>query len=222
MSEFFVESKPLKRLFLTHGEKVQFAKNQHLVWHRDKSAWVFFLAQGFVRASFATPGNADRIIGCFVPGAVFAQSGSFIAEHDEHLSYIAETPVQAYRMKQHAYLRFIREDPVLLQEYLALTLRNQIYLIDRIVYQGEKGLRKKCIRWLLFMAKYYGRKEGGACRIEVPLTQETIAKYLHATRESVNVELRALVEEGHIRIERKFVVIRNARKLRALVKHSPV
>lgn len=214
MSSFFIYSKPFERLFLEHGERIQYAKEQRLIWGKDKSSWVFFLKSGFVCASFAHPQSTERIIGYFVPGHVFAQSGSFTGAHDGTLSYIAKTPSVAYRMRHAAFLRLVHEDTSLMKEYLAMTLRNQVFLIDRIVYQGEKGLYRKCVRWLLFMAKYYGKPVGNGCQIEIPLTQNTAAEFMHTTRESLNGILHQLADAKLISIARKQLTIRSITRLR--------
>ncbi|MBY0328641.1 Crp/Fnr family transcriptional regulator, partial [Patescibacteria group bacterium] len=144
-------------------------------------------------------------------------SGSFIAQHDGALSYIAESSTTAIRMNRHDFISAIKSDPSLMSEYLNMTLCNQLLLIDRIVYQGEKGLYAKCVRWLLFMAKYYGKENGNGCTITVPLTQDTIANFLHATRESVNGVLRQLQEEKHITISAKRITIIHTGKLKKLL-----
>ena len=192
--------------FTENGELVSYEKGQHLVWKNDESAWVFFLVKGLVRASFSFSDDTHRILGYFVPGTVFAQSGSFINDPGV-LSYLAEGPVTVLRVRRATFLKQLQSDIMLANEYLNITLRNQLVLVDRIVYQGEKGLRAKTVRWLLFMAKYYGTSSGNTCDITVPLTQETIANFLHATRESMNIELRNLEKESLVELATKRIRI---------------
>lgn len=183
------------------------------MWRKDKSEWVFFLVSGLVRVSFTLPDNTDRVLGFFVPGLIFAQNGSFWGENDGTLSYTAEQPTKVYRMKRTTFLKCLNGNSGAMQEYLHMTLRNQIFLIDRVVYQGEKLLRSKCARWLLFMAKYYGKSRGKRCELTVPLTQETIADFLGTTRESVNITLRELERKGYIELATKKITILNVKKV---------
>lgn len=217
MSEFFTYSELFENCFFEHGELVEYKKGQHIVWHKDKSEWVFFSQEGLVRVSFILPDDTSRIIGYFTPGMVFAQSGSFWGKNDGMLSYIAEIPTKAYRMKRKTFLKCLQENPAGMQEYLNMTLRNQIFLIDRVVYQGEKGLLAKCVRWLLFMAKYYGKTKRNKCDLIVPLTQETVANFLGTTRESINVTLRGLESDGYIKLATKKITIKDLKGLQALV-----
>lgn len=217
MADFFKYSKNFEYFFAEHGELVEYQKGQHLVWQKDDNAWMFFLKEGLVRVSFTFSDGSNRILGYFVPGHIFAQSGSFFDDRDGMLSYTAEQPLRVYRMKNKAGFELIQNDPVLMKEYLSMTLRNQIFLIDRVVYQGEKGLYLKCARWLLFMAKYYGQTNGATCEIAVPLTQETAANFLHTTRESLNGVFQQLSTEGHITISTKKIIINDLTRLRQLL-----
>lgn len=217
MSKFFTFSKLFEDCFFEHGELVEYEKGQHIVWKKDKCEWVFFSQEGLVRVSFTLPDNSSRIIGYFPPGMVFAQSGSFWGQHDGTLSYTAELQTKVYRIKRQTFLKYLKDNPDTMQEYLNMTLRNQIFLVDRIVYQGEKGLYAKCVRWLLFMAKYYGNQKGVGCEITVPLTQDTTANFLHATRESVNVVLKQLEREKHITLSTKRIRITHINKLNKLL-----
>lgn len=217
MSDFFRYSKPFEYFFLEHGERVKYEKTQHLVWSKDDCDWIFFLEKGLVEVSFSLPDDTHRILGYFVPGAVFAKSGSFINNPDGALSYKANTDVTVLRMKYKKFRSHLSKHPALMEEYMNMTLRNQIFLIDRVVYQGEKGLYLKCARWLLFMAKYYGKKNGRGVDIYVPIKQETAADFLHTTRESTNVVLRRLEKEGFIKLATKKISIVDIKKLRKLL-----
>ncbi len=218
MSEFFKYSKNLEYLFAEHGEVINYEENQHLVWNKDKCPWVFFLKEGLVKVTFNFSEKDTRLIGYFVPGHIFAQSGSFIGEYDGRLSYTAKTKTKVYRMKHSIFIKLTKKYPEVMNEYLDMTLRNQLLLIDRVVYQGEKGLYLKCVRWLLFMAKYYGKTTKDHVEIIVPMTQETAANFLHTTRESLNVMLRKLEKEEIISTKHKKIEILKLSKLKKIVK----
>lgn len=216
MSSYFTYSDKLEALFAENGELLSYAKGQHVVWQHEESEWVFFLVSGYVRVVSVTNGSPQRIIGFFVPGAVFAKTGSFINESDNALSYICEGPCQIYRLKKSVFLKQLHRNPLLCTDYMEMLLRNQHTLIARIVYQGEKHLQNKCLRWLEFMAKFYGTSgpQRHTVVITIPLNQTTIADFLHTTRESVNTTLRTLSQQGIISIERKQITIHDTRRLK--------
>lgn len=214
MSEFFPYSRPFAGFFAEFGEKITYDKGHSVVWGKEKSSWVFFQESGLTRVTFCLNDEDHRIIGYFLPGMVFAQSGSFMSEYDGDLYYITETRSVIYRMHRQTFLARLKRDPLLNQEYLSMALRNQLYLVDRIVYHGEKGLYAKCVRWLIFMAKFYGRTVGKGSELIVPITQETAANFLHSTRESLNTVMKRLATEGHIEVANKRIKIKNLALLR--------
>lgn len=220
MSEYFKFSEIHHRFFKKHGEKVMYDKDQHLAWQNDESGWVFFLAEGLVQVSFSFNDGTRRIIGYFVPGISFAQIGSFFEESDGRLTYAAKDSLIAYRVRRSDFLKELETDVAFSKDYLEMTLRNQIFLINRIVYQGEKGIHGKCARWLLFMSKHYGvRNPKNPLIRDIPInmTQDVIADFLHATRESINVILKKMQKEGLIAMKGKRISILDEQRIRASV-----
>jgi CRP-like cAMP-binding protein len=203
--------------FLKHGDPVRYERGEHLVWHKDESIWVFFLLEGIVRISFSFSTGTRGTVGYFVPGSTFAQTGSFVADSDIHLEYIAETKIFAYRIPRDIFLLQIDRDASFAQDLLNFTLRNQRILLERIMYQGEKGVYRKCIRWLLFMAKYYSKKESTGHKILVPITQDTAADFLYVTRESAGKVLANLEKKGLITFSKKYLSIPSSEKLSSLL-----
>ena len=98
-----------------------------------------------------------------------------------------------------------------------MVLRNQIFLIDRVVYQGENGIHRKLLRWLLFMAKYYGSINNGSAEIIFFLSQEEIANFLHVTRVSVNNTLSFYTKKGVITTKDRKIYIPSLDRIKELL-----
>lgn len=209
MKSFFQKEASHVSFFKEHGERIVYKKGQHIVWPADNFPWVYNLESGFARVTFAGKDDDARIIGFFTPGTTFAQVGSFFDSDSGTIEYLAETPVVVHRVKRDAFFEKLDTDKEFAKSYLNISLRNQIFLIDRIVYQGENGISKKMIRWILFMVKYYGVDvpNSNHVEIEIPLTQTTIASFLHVTRESANAAIRELVKKNLIEVSNKKIVI---------------
>ena len=94
-------------------------------------------------------------------------------------------------------------------EYVDWLLKTQILLIERVIYQGEGTLHRKYLRWLLFVAKFYGISNGNECVIQIPLTHQTVANLLHTTRESISRIATELVNDGTIVVNKKRITIRD-------------
>ena len=98
-----------------------------------------------------------------------------------------------------------------------MILKNQIFLIERIVYQGENTVEKKFLRWLLFMMKYYGQESAGTCQIMIPITQTEIANFLHTSRVSVSNAMIPLCDKQVISITSKYITVHDAARIKALL-----
>jgi CRP-like cAMP-binding protein len=208
MSQFFHYAKVHEAYFLKHGQKVTFTKGHQIVRPDEPNPWVYFLIEGLVKISFGLDDGTERILGYFIPGMVFAKSGSFYKLHDGGLEYTATSNIITYRISQEEFQQQLRANTDFAMDYINRLSLNQIYQIDRIVYQGEKGISTKCIKWILFMSKYYGEPIAkNQCRIYVPLTQDIAANFLHATRESVSSIMRKLTKKGLITSKNKYLTI---------------
>lgn len=214
MPRFFPYLNHHEAVFKQYGEPVDYKKHQTIVWRKETSEWVYFLKTGVVKAAFTLSDGTERLLGYFLPGMTFAQMGSFFSDPHASLEYEATERTTLYRMPREKFLQLLQTDSILNQEYLDQILRNQIFLIERIEYQGEKGIKAKTMKWLLFMHKYYCLPEQKECTISVPLTHEVVANFLHATRESISKTLMRLRRDGFIKIEKKHITITDIKKLR--------
>lgn len=204
--------------FLSHGTKHVYKKGQYIVTPHDDSPWVYFLAEGYVNASFGSYDGTERIIGFFLPGMSFAKIGAFFQRNDGNLQYCATTTATVYRVHQDEFLGQLTKDTTFNAEYLNWLLKVQILLIERIVLLAQPTMRQRVLHWLVFMKKYYGETTiDTTCRIAVPLTQDIVGSFLHATRESVGAVLRDLQRSGIVSIEKKHITIEQTRSLEKML-----
>jgi CRP-like cAMP-binding protein len=207
--------------FKAHGQAVRFKKGHYIVTPMEESPWVYFLSEGVVNASFAFTSGAERLIGFFLPGMSFAKSGSFFQDSGGDLEYIACSNVTLYRIAASEFFEQLQTNSAFNQEYLTWVLKTQILLIERVVYQGETTIYRKYLRWLLFMAKYYGTGDEQV-EIQIPLTHDTVANFLHMTRESINRVTNRVISEGLISVEKKYITIHNQTAIQNLLDSSVI
>ena len=202
-----------EKFFKQKGQLINIPKNQYIVTIYDESPWVYFLLDGLIKVSFTLVNGEHRIIGYFIPGMSFAKSGSFFVDSGGNLEYSSVKKSAVYRVPRADFLSYLQKNQKFNQEYTSWLLKSQILLIERIVYQGEPTIERKVIKWLLFMAKYYGYKQQHVITIDIPLTQELIAEFVHATRESVGVVMRKLEQAKLITSKNKLITINDFNKL---------
>lgn len=218
MDPFF---KPLKlhyKFFNDNGELVKYKKNQYIVTPTEENKWVYYLVDGYVKVSFSFNDGIDRLLGFFIPGMTFAQSGSFYADEGGGLEYCTVKSSTVLRIPRELFLAKLRSDTNFNLEYTDQVMRNQIFLIDRVVYQGERDIYHKAIRWILFMTKYYGEAQAdNTIRLTIPITQDVAANFMHITRESTSTTLGKLKKSGLIEFEKKHLIIKDLSGLNKLL-----
>lgn len=210
MDSFFGPLEHHREYFTKHARPTYYKKGEYLTNSHDPDIWVFFLVDGLVSVGFGSNSGDDRLIGYFLPGMTFAQSGSFFEGiNTTRLDYKATTNCSVLRLPRDDFLKAVSRDPDLNKDYVFGLLRNQIFLLERIVYQSEKGVYNTCVRWLLFMARFYGQQIGPEVHIMTPITQEIAANFMNITRESAAVALKKLKTKKLISLQRKQATIHN-------------
>lgn len=191
-------------------------KKQLLVRADDPQPWVYFLDEGAVEASYVFDYGESKILGYFIPNTIFSQNRLFY-KSDGDLTYITIEPTVIYRIHRDLFLHEVDTNMQFMKEYLQNTLLLRIFTTDMVIYQGESTAIRRAIRWLLLMTKYYGEKQGGSVQIQIPLTQESIANFLHISRESVSKILRGLIRGGYISVNKKLITVRDIEALKQLL-----
>lgn len=197
--------------------RVIYKKGQTFVRPEDENNWVYFLESGLVEISYGFKDGNNRLLGYFFPGVVFAQNGSFFANNGSGLEYTTAKDCVLYRVQKEQFFAILAEDIACNKEYVDLLLRNQLLLIERVAFMGEKNIERMVIRLLVGLGKYYGHNTGKEYVVDIPITQEIIARFTHATRESVSKTLRKLLREQLIVLEKKQLTITQMTALESLL-----
>lgn len=214
---FFTYASTHEAFFKQNATLVKYNKGHFLVSSIDQYSYVYFLDKGLVKACFTLTDGSERLIGYFLSGMTFAQSGSFFQDSGGSLEYIVQEPSDIYRIERSKFLKQLTTESEFNAQYLDMVLRNQIFLIERIVYQGENGIENKFRRWLLFMAKYYGNGTEGGYEIPIKISQEDIASFLHVTRVSVNKMVKQHVDLGLMEIRKRCIYIPDIKNIQELL-----
>lgn len=216
MKSFIATPATIKAFFIEHGQRMYHGKKQTFVRADDPQPWVYFLDEGAVEASYVFDYSESKILGYFIPNTIFSQNKLFY-DSDGDLTYTTIEPTIIYRVHRDVFLREVDTNMQFMKEYLQNTLILRIFTTDMVIYQGEPTAARRAIRWLLLMAKYYGEACGKGVQIQVPLTHEVIANFLHISRESVSKTLRDFVRDGYISIDKKLITIHGIDSLKQLL-----
>lgn len=216
MKTYIPSPTALRSFFIEHGQKMHYSKRQTFVRADDPQPWVYFLEEGAVEASYVFDYNESKILGYFPPNAVFSQNKLFY-ESDGDLTYTTIEPTIIYRLHRDEFLRQIETNMDFVKDYLRNTLIIRIFTTDMVIYQGEQTATNRALRWLLVMAKYYGEETSEGVQIQIPLTQDVIANFLHISRESVSKRLREFVRAGYMSVDKKLITVHSVETLKKVL-----
>lgn len=215
MSDFHSYAKTHLQFFEEHGQKILYKKGQLLVRRDEPSPWMFFLENGLVKMAFASQDGTERIYGFGVPGMSFTQSGSFYALPHVDLEFEAHTDCTVWRLPREQFIKELETNIPMLREWHERILQNHNMLTERILYTGEKDPRNRIIAWLLAMARYFSfAQEDGSVVLEVPMTQDIMASFVHLSRERTNIVLSDLRRRGLISVEKQYITVPDIALLR--------
>lgn len=217
MAVFFKRLTHQEAYFKDKGQRVTYQKGQTFVRPEDENPWVYFLDSGLIEIAYGFSNGNNRLLGYFFPGVVFAQNGSFFTNNGSGLEYTAADKSMLYRLPREQFFQMLRDDPKCNQEYVDLLLRNQFVLIERVAYMGERNIERMVIRLLIGLGRYYGHEVDGSYVVDIPITQETVARFTHSTRESVSKTLRPLIRNKTISLEKKRLTIKDISALELLL-----
>jgi len=141
-----------------------------------------------------------------------------------HVSGSTLTACDLFRLDRAAFVEFLEARPKLclrLMSVLCGRVRNMSDTIeDAVFFDAPRRLARRLLR----LAEDYGREiEDGRIRIQLPLSQESLASMLGITREMVNKSLKSLKASGAVTYLRGYLVLGDLNHIRGLAgeKHAP-
>src|SRR5215208_6376386 len=163
-----------------------YPKGSVILFQGDPGDSLYVLRQGRVKVVLIGEDGREVILGVFEPGAHFGE-----------LSLIDDQPRSAHviAMEESQLLILRRED-----------FRRRVeQKIGGLVLLDVPG---RISRLLLDLSA-----ESGGANIEKPLTHQTIAQMIGASRETVSRAMKEFQEEGLIRVERRKIAVANREAL---------
>jgi len=202
-----VESESIVAHF-SDGLLMHFAKEETIISGLDEPEGVYLIKEGFVKAySVSKAGNANLLLvheaGEFIP-LPWALDGA----HTTGLYYEAMTDVTVLRASKDKLRAAMGNNSWLSQEVLKQTVNILSVYSNRIQTLEFRSARGRVISGLLNYAERFGKISGNKVTINAPITQQDIADSINMTRETANIALGQLFEEGLVgQDEHLFIIL---------------
>jgi CRP/FNR family transcriptional regulator, cyclic AMP receptor protein len=180
-----------------------YPKGSVILFQDDPGDSLFVLRAGRVKVVLIGEDGREVILGVLEPGAHFGEL-ALIDDQPRSAHVIAMEDAQLLILRREDFKRRVEANPTVawaLLTELSRRLRRADVKIGGLVLLDVPG---RIARLLLDLAN-----ETGSELIEKPLTHQTIAQMIGASRETVSRAMKDFQEEGLIRVERRRIAVAN-------------
>ena len=180
-----------------------YPKGSVILFEDDPGDSLFIVRDGRVKVVLVGEDGREVILGVLGPGEHFGEL-SLIDDQPRSAHVIAMEDSQLLILRREDFRRRVEANPTVawaLLTELSRRLRRADQKIGGLVLLDVPG---RISRLLLDLSA-----ESGSATIEKPLTHQTIAQMIGASRETVSRAMKDFQEEGLIRVERRRIAVAN-------------
>lgn len=218
MDDIFQISDSHKLFFEANGEMLQLPKGRIASWSHDKQSWAYFLSSGCIKTYSSYTDGSDKVLGYLQPGSTFSQaSTAFDHGGRGEMEFFALQDCIIYRVRVEEFWGNLQTDKAFSNDFLMMQLRDEMMMVDHIIFLGEHDLEQRFARWLFMMAKFYSDMVDNQVVITIPQTQSEIAAWLGLSRETTGKIVRKFISLGVITLKQKQLRIRSLAQLEKLL-----
>jgi CRP/FNR family transcriptional regulator, dissimilatory nitrate respiration regulator len=205
------------------SRRLAFAKGEAVFRAGDPATAAYVVTAGQFSESWASPDGEQYIYEVYGPCDVFGEPGIFAPERDRIVDITALEPAEVLAISRDDVIASMsRHRAVMLKmlEGLAADTRAQTILVG---LGSFRPISERLIGKLLDLAGLHGSPAGGHTRINLKVSQATLAAMIGASRENVNRALAELATQHLIDTRAGQLIILDPARLRALAQaHADV
>jgi CRP/FNR family cyclic AMP-dependent transcriptional regulator len=164
----------------------------------DPATVLYIIVRGQVKISRLGSGGTEAVFTVLVPGDSFGELTLFEDQPVRTMDAEAMVPTRCVILERQALMAFLDHNPVAVR-HLIRVLIGHIRRMDATFSEAAfLDVPGRVARKLLDLAAAHGQKTPDGIRIEMRLTQKTLAGMVAASRENVNRALSRLAARGDI------------------------
>ena len=193
-------------------ESIDFPRGHVIFAEGEPGDRLYIILTGKVKLGRKSPDGRENLLGIYGPSDMFGELSIF-DPGPRTSTATTVTDVRAVTMDRPALRKWIATRPEIAEQLLralARRLRRTNSMLADMIFTDVPG---RVAKQLLQLAQRFGTQEGGALRVTHDLTQEEIAQYVGASRETVNKALADFAHRGWLRLEGKSVLILDPERL---------
>jgi CRP-like cAMP-binding protein len=202
-----------REVLLASGTRKPYRRGAPLFLEGDRTDHVVVVLEGRVRVSVAAADGRDLVVAVRGPGDLIGELAAIDRDQPRSASAFALEPMTVLVVAADDFEAFLQQSPTASLAVLR-TLTRRLRLASRIQMEfGSFDTVARVARRLDELAGEHGEETPEGVRIALPLTQEELAGWVGASRESVARALRQLRDAGVISTRRRNVVIHDREAL---------
>jgi CRP/FNR family transcriptional regulator, cyclic AMP receptor protein len=198
------------------GTPISLRLGDPLFHQGDTDRSVYFLTSGQLRIVVTTPAGRELLIATKSPGELVGELSCLDPAGERTASLIADTDCERLVFSGDAFRRALidhGELAVALLEDLAGQLRR---LLERVTARNSTDILTRLAGQLVRLCATIGEHAGPKSRFELEITQEDLAAWIGATRESVARSLAVLREDNIVSTGRQRIRVHDLAALEDL------
>ncbi len=193
-------------------ESVEFPRGHVIFAEGEPGDRLYIITSGKVKIGRKAADGRENLLSIMGPSDMFGELSMF--DPGPRTSTVtAVTDVRALGMGRPELRDWINKRPEIAEQLLrviARRLRRTNNMLSDLIFTDVPG---RVARALLQFAQRFGSQEAGLLRVTHDLTQEEIAQFVGASRETVNKALADFAQRGWLRLEGKSVLILDPERL---------
>lgn len=175
-----------------------------VIFHQGEQALgAYILCQGRAKLLYRAQNGKKLLLRFCSPGDLLAG----VASQEHAFSAVSVDPSAISIIDKIQTTRLLKQYPKLGSEIDRRFAQEGERLLQRMADLAYENVEERLAHVLLSMGKRHGVREGNALRIDIPFSQQDLADMVGASRQWVNRELRKLVDQGLIQMERCQITI---------------
>lgn len=199
--------------------RFQYRAKETIFYEGHASLGLYLLSRGKVKLTRSSSRGRRQIVGILEAGQLIEKH---VFRRDAAHLVTCETlePCQVCLIEREGYLSLVRRDPALavnLIRLLATEVGVQREEADRFAFAGA---RVRLAALLVDLGRRFGRPEGGAVKITLPLKREEVGDLLGVTMETAIRLLGAFRDERLIGLDGRVITLLNADRLARIAKST--
>ncbi len=184
----------------------RYARGERVFATGDRPEFVYLLEAGHVRLVSLEESGSERILHVFRPGDIFGEI--LFSVERRPFDAVAVDEARVAIMSRATFLQFLQTSPLCGMNFIRLISERLFIAEVDLAALSRTWTRPRLVHLLLKLADNLGEPTPQGTLITVPVTHETMASMIGASRVRVTTYLNQLRREGLLAKQGRFTVVR--------------